>query len=141
MGCHSLLQGIFPTKGSNLSLRYWQVNSLPLSHQTRSVALRKIHFTLSFLFPGLMCDGSSLPISLHANMLSQPLQQGDHCSLVLCFACQKVFNSKIYQNSCLSLLKTTESVFPKENRTSTDISLVCTPPIPRFLPSSVNYRA
>ena len=34
----------------------------------------EIHFTLLFLFPGLMCDGSSLPISLHPNMLSEPLQ-------------------------------------------------------------------
>ena len=35
MGCHSLLQGIFPTQGSNphlLCLRHWQARSLPLSH-------------------------------------------------------------------------------------------------------------
>ena len=32
MGCHSLLQGIFPTQGSNLCLLHWQVDSLPLSH-------------------------------------------------------------------------------------------------------------
>ena len=33
VGCHTLLQGIFPTKGSNphvLSLIHWQVGSLPL---------------------------------------------------------------------------------------------------------------
>ena len=33
MGCHFLLQGIFPTQGSNLCLLYllhWQVGSLPL---------------------------------------------------------------------------------------------------------------
>ena len=33
MGCHALLQGIFPTQGSNprlLSLLHWQVCSLPL---------------------------------------------------------------------------------------------------------------
>ena len=28
--CHFLLQGIFPTKGSNLHLLHWQVGSLPL---------------------------------------------------------------------------------------------------------------
>ena len=33
MGCHFLLQGIFPTQGSNLHLLHWQVNSLPLSHR------------------------------------------------------------------------------------------------------------
>ena len=32
-GCHLLLQGIFPTQGSNPRPLHWQVNSLPLSHQ------------------------------------------------------------------------------------------------------------
>ena len=32
VGCHFLLQGIFPTKGSNLRLLLWQVDSLLLSH-------------------------------------------------------------------------------------------------------------
>ena len=38
VGCHFLLQGIFPTQGSNprllrlLRLRHWQADSLPLSH-------------------------------------------------------------------------------------------------------------
>ena len=30
-GCHSLLQGIFPTLGSNLHLLPWQAGSLPLA--------------------------------------------------------------------------------------------------------------
>ena len=29
-GCHFLLQGLFPTQGSNTHLLYWQANSLPL---------------------------------------------------------------------------------------------------------------
>ena len=33
VGCSFLLQGIFPDQGSNLCLLYWQVDSLPLSHQ------------------------------------------------------------------------------------------------------------
>ena len=33
MGCHFLLQEIFPTQRSNLLLLNWQVNSLPLSHR------------------------------------------------------------------------------------------------------------
>ena len=35
VGCHFLLQGIFPTQGSNLTLLHlphWQAGSLPLSH-------------------------------------------------------------------------------------------------------------
>ena len=35
VGCHFLLQGIFPTRGSHSSLLNWQVDSLPLSHQGR----------------------------------------------------------------------------------------------------------
>ena len=31
--CHSLLQGIFLTQGSNSNLLHWQADSLPLSHQ------------------------------------------------------------------------------------------------------------
>ena len=33
VGCHFLLQGIFPTQELNLELLVWQVDSLPLSHQ------------------------------------------------------------------------------------------------------------
>ena len=32
LGCHFLLQGIFPTQGLNLCLLHWRVDSLPLSH-------------------------------------------------------------------------------------------------------------
>ena len=32
MGCHFLLQGIFPTQGSNPHLLHWQADSLPLNH-------------------------------------------------------------------------------------------------------------
>ena len=32
VGCHALLQGIFPTQRSNLCLLLWQANSLPLTH-------------------------------------------------------------------------------------------------------------
>ena len=49
VGCHFLLQGIFPTQGSNLSLLHllhWQVDSLPLSH------LKSRHLFLVSGFPG-----------------------------------------------------------------------------------------
>ena len=32
VGCHFLLQGIFPTQGSNPCLLHWQVASIPLRH-------------------------------------------------------------------------------------------------------------
>ena len=33
--CHFLLQGLFPTQGSNSCLQHWQADSLPLSYQGR----------------------------------------------------------------------------------------------------------
>ena len=33
VGCHFLLQGIFPTQGLNPCLLHWQAEFLPLSHQ------------------------------------------------------------------------------------------------------------
>ena len=45
-GCHSLLQGIFPTQGWDSSLLHWQVDSLPLSHQGSSQGQR-IHTIFS----------------------------------------------------------------------------------------------
>ena len=45
VGCHVLLQGIFPIQGSNLSLLsllYWQADSLPLSHQGRPLHKDKL---------------------------------------------------------------------------------------------------
>ena len=33
VGCHYLLQGIFPTRGSNPQLLHWQEGSLPLNHK------------------------------------------------------------------------------------------------------------
>ena len=32
MGCHTLLQGIFPTEGLNLRLLHWQADFLRLHH-------------------------------------------------------------------------------------------------------------
>ena len=39
MHCYFLLQGIFPSQGSNLRLLHWQVDSVPLSHQGSPIYL------------------------------------------------------------------------------------------------------
>ena len=36
VGCHVLLQGIFPTQGLNSRSLHWQAGSLPLNHQGRA---------------------------------------------------------------------------------------------------------
>ena len=38
VGCHTPLQGIFPTQGSNLCLLHWQADSSLLSHQGSPLA-------------------------------------------------------------------------------------------------------
>ena len=46
MGCHFLLQGIFPPEESNLHLLHWQVNSLPLIPHGISLGTIYIHMCM-----------------------------------------------------------------------------------------------
>ena len=49
-GCHFLLQGIFPTQGSNLCLLHWQADSLSLGHLGKpGCYCRYFLFIISFL--------------------------------------------------------------------------------------------
>ena len=49
MGCHFLLQEVFPTQGSNPHLLYWQVDSLPLSHHLPKFLQSRFSFNTFFL--------------------------------------------------------------------------------------------
>ena len=65
MGCHFLLQGIFPTQGPNphiLCLLHWHVNALPLSHLVNLI-IRFIHFSSVTQLCPTLCDpmNSSTP--------------------------------------------------------------------------------
>ena len=56
LGSHFLLQGIFPTQGSNLHLLlhlHWQVDSSPLSRQRRNTMMNKMH--VLFIVWGTNC--------------------------------------------------------------------------------------
>ena len=44
VGCHFLLQGIFPAQGLNPRLLRWQVDSLPLSHQGSPMKLSQLSY-------------------------------------------------------------------------------------------------
>ena len=49
VGCHLLLQGIFPTQGSNSCLLHWWADSLPLNHREAPwVALNNGKIGMSF---------------------------------------------------------------------------------------------
>ena len=39
VGCHDLLQGIFPTSRLNLNLQHWQADCLPLNHLGRELVV------------------------------------------------------------------------------------------------------
>ena len=67
VGCHALLQGIFPIGGSNLCLLYllhWQRGSLPRSHLGSQRGRERL-FKLYFSWPGsqLHC-GAQMQVSL-----------------------------------------------------------------------------
>ena len=68
-GCHFLLQGIFPTQGSNSHLLYWQAGSLPLSHLGSPTLGRRsfLKCTLEFIFSGFIgrasCYRAVIPIN------------------------------------------------------------------------------
>ena len=68
VGCHFLLQGIFPTQGSNLCLLcllHWQVGPLPLSHQGSPCITSqylKLFVSISLFFFFLPMDGEYLDV-------------------------------------------------------------------------------
>ena len=56
VGCHALLQGIFPTQGLNLHLLgflHWQVDSLSLSHLGSPVFFLSVQFSRSVVSDSL----------------------------------------------------------------------------------------
>ena len=55
VGCHFLLQGIFPTQGWNWHLLHWQMDSLPLSQLGRPILLWSFYFSISSVVNLLLC--------------------------------------------------------------------------------------
>ena len=55
MGCHSFLQGIILTQGSNSCLLNWQANYLPLSHQGSPIHLDNLEES-STIHPDIVTD-------------------------------------------------------------------------------------
>ena len=79
MGCHFLLQGLFPTQGSNLGLYHCLADSLPLSHLGSptwlpgSIKLRQwLPFEVDWMAApsfnplAFLCSSSSSPLRLLA---------------------------------------------------------------------------
>ena len=49
--CHFLLQGIFPTQGSNPGLPHWQEDSLPVSHKESTLYIYPFWIFFPFKSP------------------------------------------------------------------------------------------
>ena len=64
MGYHFLLQGIFPTQGSNSCLLHWQEDCLPLSYPEEPIG---------YLPSFILTISGHLQISLAYSLLVQPL--------------------------------------------------------------------
>ena len=85
MGCRFILQGIFPTQGSNLHPLYWQTDSLPLSHlrspeRTVDVASQKLSLTI-WLYKDEAPDHSS-PLTFHTPERSPGWRPGMRLSML-----------------------------------------------------------
>ena len=63
-GCHFLLQGIFLTRGLNLRLLHWQMNSLPLSHLESSRILLSSSFFLWLILDSWTIINLAKPLRL-----------------------------------------------------------------------------
>ena len=79
MGCHVLLQGIFPTQGSNPGLLHWQADSLPLSQQGSQRGLQGAKCSVcSFSFPGPVETQGSLAVFPRAGPITGFLPKVQH---------------------------------------------------------------
>ena len=65
MGCHSLLQGIFPPQGLNPHLQHWLADSLPLSHLGSPRPDPSVQFSRSVVSDSLWPHGRTPGFSVH----------------------------------------------------------------------------
>ena len=101
MSCHFLLQGIFPTQGSNmclLSLLYWQADSLPLAGSHHVIAKQMLsqgsqrhlaHFFMRKSIP----QKRLLGLRLQNMLLLQPFTKN------LNFTCSNIFQAALSTTS------------------------------------------
>ena len=99
VGCHFLLQGIFPTQGSNPHLLHWQAGSLPLSHQE---VLLLMMLPLSHFSHVLLCATPRWqPTRLPHPWDSPGKNTGVGCHFLL--QCMKVKSESEVTQLCLTL--------------------------------------
>ena len=111
VGCRALLQGTFPTQGSNphlLCLLHWQVDSLPLVPPGKPLNL--LSLSLSFLFFGLPFSSEIFHLKQLKSTITRIIQYNLQLNLsnVNICPCPSIFSSTLspsphYFLICVSL--------------------------------------
>ena len=120
MGCHALLQGMFPTKGSNpfcLHLLHWQAASLPPVPQPDP--MYTISSVQSLSHVQLFATPWTLPIRLLCPCDSPGNNTGMGCHALL----QGIFPTKESNPSLLCLLHWQECLYHQRHQGSLKVSL------------------
>ena len=82
-GFHFLLQGTFPTQGSNPCLLHWQAGSLPLATREALCPCRCVQ-TAALRYPPLTCPGSLVSVCEFWPLLDHPQGLGSFCCSHAC---------------------------------------------------------
>ena len=96
VGCHVLLQGIFPTRGLNLGLLLWQADSLLLSHlesPTKFLLLTYIYVfrVCTFIFL-VSCDVDKWPgIQIFCYLLDTVVHENGYSIDYIVYVCKDYF--------------------------------------------------
>ena len=78
VGCHFLLQRIFPTQGLNLPFLHWQADSLPLSHR------RSPYNSYHYVIPELQKEPLCICLRSHSIPCLPPTQGNHKFTFCLC---------------------------------------------------------
>ena len=86
VGCHALLQGMFPSQGSNLPLLHllhWQVGSLPLAPPGKPFELSISYLFSSFIGCLLQPQGQRILPLLFVTVSQESVQGLAHCKSLI----------------------------------------------------------
>ena len=96
--CHFLLQGIFPTQGSNVCLLHWQVDSLPLTHHRSHIytsVVQLLSHVQLFLTPRTAIPQAFLSFTISWSLLKlmsiESVMPSNHLILCRPFSCPQSF--------------------------------------------------
>jgi len=111
VGCHFILQAIFPTQGLNPCLLHWQANSLPLAPPGKPSKIIIISLLLSRFSRAQLCVTPET--AAHQALLSLGFSRQEHwvgCHFLL--QCMKVKSESEVTQSCATLRDSMDCSLP-----------------------------